>query len=84
MVNLCEKVKAASEATTEGNTNEAMTNLNPNKETRNSTYGINFNKVNYGTKFAIDLCEPSGAQLQSTYGTEFNQCERSGALLHST
>jgi hypothetical protein len=73
-------VKGASEATTEGNTNEAMTNPNPNK-TRNSTYGINFNKVNYGTKFAMDPCEPSGTQL---HGTEFNQCERSGAQLQST
>jgi hypothetical protein len=74
---LCEKVKGASEATTDGNTTEAMTSPNPNK-TRNSTYGINFNKVNYGTKFAMDLCKPSVAKLRSTYGTEFNQCERSG------
>jgi hypothetical protein len=77
-------VEAASEATTDGNTTEAMTSPNPNKKTRNSTYDINFNKVNYGTKFAMDPCEPSGAQLQSTYGTEFNQCEHSGAQLQST
>jgi hypothetical protein len=78
-------VKGASEATTDGNTTEAMTNPNPNpnKETRNFTYGINFNKVNYGTyginfdkvNYGTKFAKPSGPKLQSTYG---NQYERSG------
>jgi hypothetical protein len=64
------------EATTEATTNrisittEATTN--PNKETRNTTYGTNFNKVTYGTKFEMDPSEPSGAQLQSTSNNAYS------------